>query len=164
MKKRFIFILALMLMFSFGALAEGMPDATVPPLNEELFEQAKEALTRLSYGEYDQISPLLSYDGEVPASEDWALFAEKFEMLNNGTVQRDVSVGFWRDNAWYIAVPVLEPVSENIEVMVFISENGTAFSGFGISDWAGLQEAYAECEYILWCEEYVENAPIIISD
>ena len=164
MKKQFILILALMLLFSFNAAAETVPDATVPPLNEELFEQAKEALTRLSYGEYDQISPLLCYTGEAPAAEDWALFAEKFETLDHGTVQRDVSVGFWLDAAWYIAVPVLEPTSDKIEVMVFISEDGASFSGFGISDWISVQEAYAECEYIIWCEEYVENVPILISD
>ena len=164
MKKQFILILALMLLFSFGAAAENVPGATVPPLDEKLFEQAKEALTRLSYGEYDQISPLLSYTGDAPTAADWETFAGMFTMLDNGTVQRDVSVGFWLDEAWYIAVPVLEPKSENTEVMVFMSKDGITFSGFGVSDWAGVQEACAECEYIVWCEEYVKNAPILISD
>lgn len=160
MRKRILAaILAALLLFA-SALAESSP----PKLSDDLFAQAKEALSRLSYGEYAQISGLLSWSSSAPETSFWEGLAGKFRTLNNGTVQRDVAVGWWAGSAWYIAVPLAEPNSEQVEAMVFASSDGQRFSGAAKSLWGDVRDAYESSDFVRWNVEYVAGTPVIEND
>ena len=138
MKKRIALWLCLLLaLTAANACAE-----SVPGLSDDLYAQAKEALSRLSYGEYDTISGLLSWSGEAPSAADWENFAAKFSTLNNGTVQREISVAFWQEDTWYVCVPVLEPKSDVTEVLVLASKDGSSFCGCAYATWGSIRSAY----------------------
>ena len=157
MKKRLGVCLVLFLLFAFAAQAEG-----VPGLSDSLFDQAKEALTRLSYGDYGSISAQLSWAGTAPSDGDWEALAGQFGTLNNGTVQRDVSVAYWWDNGWHIAVPVTAPNSDRTEALVLTSADGQRFDGYAFARWGSVKSAYESSEHVSWNEEYVESTPIIV--
>ena len=160
MKKRIALWLCLLLaLTAANACAE-----SVPGLSDDLYAQAKEALSRLSYGEYDTISGLLSWSGEAPTAADWENFAAKFSTLNNGTVQREISVAFWQEDTWYVCVPVLEPKSDVTEVLVLASKDGSSFCGCAYATWGSIRSAYEASGYVAWNTEYVESVPIIVSD
>ena len=159
MKKTLRLVLCLLLICCFAAQAEG-----VPGLSDALFGQAKEALSRLSYGDYGQISDVLSWNGEAPSPSEWEALAGRFSTLNNGTVQRDVSVAFWWDGSWHIAVPVMPPNSERTEALVLTSADGQRFNGYACAQWGSVRSAYENSDYVSWNQEYVESVPIIVSD
>ena len=157
--KKFISLLLAMLLLCGIALAE-----SVPSLSDSLYAQAKEALSRLSYGEYSQISGQLSYAGAAPSAEDWESLACSFSTLDNGTVQREVSVAYWSGGAWRVAVPVSEPKSEQAEALVLVSEDGQRFCGYSYARWGDVQSACEASDHVAWNKEYVAGALVIESD
>ena len=159
MKKRFAFLLCLMLVLGIAVRAE-----SVPSLSDSLYGQAKEALSRLSYGDYAQISSQLSWNGEAPGAAEWEALAGRFSTLDNGTVQREVSVAYWWDEGWHIAVPVIEPRSDRVEALVLTSTDGQGFDSAGYAQWGAVRAAYESSDYVAWNQEYVESVPVIVSD
>ena len=159
MKKRLHLCLLLLLALALSAHADA-----APTLSDGLFGQAKEALTRLSYGDYESIAAVLSWAGDAPTAADWEALAGRFSMLDTGTVQRDVSVAYWWDGSWHIAVPVLPPRSDRTEALVLTSADGQRFDGCACAQWGDVKRAYEGSDFVSWNEEYVESAPIIVGD
>ena len=139
--------------------AEGVPD-----ISDNLFSAAKEALSLLSYGEYARVSEVLPFSGGAPSAEEWQKFAESFATLSSGTVQREVSVAYWQGSCWYLAVPVSEPDRDSVEALMLRSDDGTAFSGYKLSNWGEVKSGYQASDYVIWNEEYVAGTPVIIAD
>lgn len=159
MKRRVALLLALLLTLLCSAA-----HAEAPGLSDALYGQAKEALSRLSYGDYGQISAVLTWAGVAPSAQDWAALAGRFSTLNVGTVQRDISVAYWTGDGWHIAVPVTEPRSDRVEALVLVSADGQSFSGFAYAQWGAVRSAYDASDAVAWNREYVESVPILISD
>ena len=159
MKWRMGICLLLLLAVCASALAEG-----VPALSDALFNQAKETLTRLSYGDYGSIPALLSWAGTTPDAAAWEALAGRFSTLNNGTVQREVSVAYWWDNGWHIAVPVTPPNSDRVEALVLTSADGQRFDGAACELWGSVRDAYEGSDFVSWNEEYLGGVPIIVGD
>ena len=92
------------------------------------------------------------------------MFAESFTTLDSGTVQREVSVAYWQDSHWCLAVPVTEPKKDSVEVLMLRSDDGETFSGYKCTDWAEARSGYESSDYVTWNEEYVAGTPVIIAD
>ena len=158
--KTIISVMLLMaLLLSVCACAEG-----VPSISDDLFAAAKEALGLLSYGEYARVSEVLPFSGGAPSAEEWQKFAESFATLSSGTVQREVSVAYWQGSCWYLAVPVSEPDRDSVEALMLRSDDGTAFSGYKLSNWGEVKSGYQASDYVVWNEEYVAGTPVIVAD
>ena len=159
MKKIASVVLLMALLVSACACAEG-----VPSISNDLFSAAKEALSLLSYGEYARVSEVLPFSGGAPSAEEWQKFAESFATLSSGTVQREVSVAYWQGSCWYLAVPVSEPDRDSVEALMLRSDDGTAFSGYKLSNWGEVKSGYQASDYVIWNEEYVAGTPVIVAD
>ena len=159
MKKIASVVLLMALLVSACACAEG-----VPSISNDLFSAAKEALSLLSYGEYARVSEVLPFSGGAPSAEEWQKFAESFSQLDSGTVQREVSVAYWQDSCWYLAVPVTEPKTDSVEALVLRSDDGSTFSGYKYATWGEVKSGYQSSDYVTWNEEYVAGTPVIIAD
>ena len=159
MKRRLSLCLVLLLAVCLSAFADG-----VPALSDALFDQAKEVLTRLSYGDYESIPGLLSWSGEAPGAAAWEALAGRFHTLDNGTVQREVSVAFWWDEGWHIAVPVMPPSSDQVEALVLTSADGQRFNSAARAQWGRVSSAYEGSDQVFWNEEYLGGVPIIVGD
>jgi|LSQX01.2.fsa_nt_gb hypothetical protein len=159
MKKTISVLLLVAVLLSATALAD-----SAPSLSNDLFSDAKEALSLLSYGEFARVSEVLPFSGTAPSESEWESFAENFQTLDSGTVQREISVAFYVNGAWYLAVPVSEPSSGSVEALVLRSPDGEAFDGYNHADWETVEKGYGAAERVLWNKEYIAGKPIVIAD
>lgn len=159
MKRKLALLLTLAMLMP---LAFARADA--PKISNNMFSYAKEALSLLSYGEYEKVSELLPFSGSAPDASEWKRFAGNFETINSGTVQRDISVAYWTGDMWILAVPVSEPSRGSVETLVLSSDDGTAFSGYKYAEWKSVKSQYEKAEYVVWNKEYTPSEPIVIAD
>ncbi|NLF28536.1 MAG: hypothetical protein GX592_11625 [Clostridiales bacterium] len=159
MKKIVSALLLLAVLLTAAAYAD-----SVPAISNDLFADAKEALSLLSYGEFQRVSELLPFSGDAPDASEWERFADTFETLNSGTVQREVSVAFWINATWYLAVPVSKPDRGSVEAFVLSSADGETFSGYKYTTWGNVEKGYEASDYVKWNKEYVAGTPIVIGD
>lgn len=159
MKKIVSALLLAVLIVCACAGAEGVPD-----ISDNLFSAAKEALSLLSYGEYARVSETLPFAAAAPGAEEWQNFAGNFSTLDSGTVQREISVAYWQNGFWSLAVPVSEPNRDSVETLILRSDDGQTFSGYKYALWGEARGGYESSDYVVWNEEYVAGTPVIIPD
>ncbi len=156
--KRFTFVLtAILLLFAFCAHAE----SDVVTLDDVLFREAKDALLLFEAGDFEGAGSLLKF---ADSEELQKFVTGNFTTLGNEPVQTTVSVAWWTGNSWQVAVPLHEPVSPDVEVLVLMTNDidCAAFCGYRYADWGYVEEALAACDYVIWNEEYVETESMII--
>lgn len=137
---------------------------SVPDISDSLFSAAKEALSLLSYGEYESVCDVLPFADVAPSAEEWANFAGNFSTLDSGTVQREISVAYWQNSSWSLAVPISEPNKDSVETLILRSDDGQTFSGYKYATWGEARSGYESSDYVVWNEEYVAGTPVVIAD
>jgi len=145
------------------ALITASAFAAVPGIGNGLFANAKEAVSLLSYGEFDRVVAILPFSGSAPSAAEWQSFAQNFSSLGSGTVQREVSVAYWTGNSWNLAVPVLAPDSDKVEALVLTSDDGLGFSGYKYARWGEVRMGYENADYVIWNKEYVPANPTLFA-
>ena len=157
MKKIISCILIAALMCTAAAFAE------VPKLNENMFKYAKNALLALADGAYDKLVTSLPFSDISPSGNEWAELAEgAFTTLSGSEPQNLYAVAYWMGTAWKIAVPVSEPVSADVEVLVLVSEDGKSFTGYSCTTWGKVKKEYQAADYVQWNEEYNASTSVVI--
>ncbi|MGX8708434.1 MAG: sigma factor-like helix-turn-helix DNA-binding protein [Bacteroidales bacterium] len=132
MKKMFCLALAALLMLS--------PALAAPQLSDSLFVAAKQAAQCLMTGDYDRLTTL-PFSGDAPDADEWASFAANYR--TEGYAQQDYAVGYWLNESWRVAVPLRDPDSPDVEVLLLDSEDGYAFSGYRYADWGQVAQECA---------------------
>lgn len=167
MKKLAALILSLMLMASGWAMAEDA--AQITPM-DDLFLRAKEALLLLSEGEVDMALEKLAFVFDVESEQTEETFRqlvnEAFLLLDIDTVQLEVAV-CWLDaetGVWHLGIPVVEPVSWDVEALVLDSRDLMVFCGYSASNWGALEEASALAEQAWWNTEYLPGDMVLFAD
>lgn len=159
MRKRVALLLAA-LVLSLSLCACAAAEDGVPSINEKLFKDAKQTLVYFDAGDYDSAAALVGFAD----AEELRKFAEgNFTTIGNG-VQSQVSVAYWTGSAWDLAVPVSEPSEDDVEALVLITSDGKSFSGYSYATWGDVETQYQACDYVVWNEEYLPNAPHIVED
>ncbi len=159
MRKRVVLLLAA-LALSLSLCACAAAETGVPSVDEKMFTDAKQTLVYFDAGDYDSAAALLSFAD----AEELRKFAEgNFTSIGSG-VQSTVSVAYWTGGVWELAVPVAEPSDEAIEALILVTADGTSFSGYSYATWGDVEAEYGACDYVVWNEEYVPNAPHIVED
>lgn len=137
---------------------------------DEFFNRAREALALISYGEIDQALETLafSFDVEsVQSEEDFRTFIdESFLMLDGGSVQLEVAL-CWLDGEtglWHLGIPLVEPVSWDVEVLVLDSHDLISFCGYSASNWAALEEAASLSSQAFWNIGYDPGETVLFAD
>ena len=154
MKKLLCLMLVLLLAMS-AALA-------APQLSDSLFDAAKRAAQWLANGDYDALAQRMPFSGTAPDADEWSAFASSYR--TSGEVQQRYAVGYWRSGGRSVAVPLREPSSPDVEVLVLASEDGFSFSGYRFATWAQVAQEYAASEHVVWNAEYVPGAPQLFAD
>ena len=157
--KRMLSLLLTILLISTVAFASG-----IPQFNSDLFLRAKQALTCLSTGEYERLVTLLPFSDIAPSASEWQEFVEGNFRDFPDVIQIDYSVAYWTGNVWKLAVPVCEPIDDNVETFILTSPDGAVFSGYGYSTWAEVRGEYIFASYVTWNKEYVESNLLVTTD
>ena len=137
--------------------------------DDVFFDRGKDAMMLLASGDVDGALDVLKFSFEAGSSqseEDFKRFvSDAFSLLDCGAVQSEVAV-CWLDEGgmWHLGIPVVEPVTGDVEALVLDSWDLTAFSGYSASTWGRVQEAVAKSWAFYWNEEYLPAAPVLLAD
>ena len=164
MKKRVAaIVLAMTLLLAGGVRAEELT-----PM-DRMFLRGKEALTLLAAGEVDLAVELLDFVFDVESGQTEEQFRELVNqgliLMDTGMIQTEVAL-CWQDElgVWNLGIPLVEPVSWDVEALVLRSRDLEIFCGYEISNWGALEEAAAFAAEICWNIEYAPGAPLLFAD
>ena len=157
MKRLFAIIYMAALLVCACASAE----SAVIELNEQLFADAKTALTLFEAGDYESAAALLQF-ADVEALEKF--ISGNYLTFGDAPVQTEVSVAWWTGSAWAIAVPLYEPADGEVETLVLItnSTDCASFCGYAYALWSDVETAFTQCDYVIWNEEYIADESMVI--
>ncbi len=136
--------------------------------SDEFFDRGRRALALISYGEMDRALDELNFTfgAESGFSEDGFrdFIRNSFTMLGRGQVQLEVAL-CWQDAAgWHLGIPLAEPVSEDVEVLVLDSRDLVGFSGYAASTWSALEQAADDAKKAYWNIAYDPGDTVLYTD
>ena len=133
-------------------------------LDSKLFDQAKDALTLISYGEYQKALDKLNFKNPPDAAdfEDFVCF--ELDSVLTQAVQTDVAVSFQKGKKVYLAIPVEEPSSRDVETMVLSSSDGKQFDGYASDTWEDVMKQVRRDKAAVWDEAYDPGTLVVVPD
>lgn len=152
MKKILLMILAVALGMSGAALAES------GRIDDQLFNTAKQTLYCLDTGDYQTASALL---GCVDMESLESLVAQNFTTLGFGTAQTRISVAFYLNGVWYLAVPTAEPAAPEVEALMLNCGLGGGVLEVSHQLWGNVEMGLDMAEAVIWNEEYIPGVFVI---
>lgn len=153
MKKVYMGILAILLCLTTCAAS-----AESGRIDDYLFNAAKQTLYCIDTGDYRTASAIL---GCTDIDSLKTLVAENFTTLGGGMAQTRISVAFFYNQLWYIAVPTMEPASPEVEALLLNCGYGNEFLEAGHAFWGDIQMALDLSEAVIWNEEYAPGVYMI---
>ena len=156
--------LALCLLLAMMPLARA---ESVP--SDQYFARGKDALVLLAQGrEQDALNKLaFSYAAPDDSNERFLQFVRNYlPNLDEKTVQRDVSVCYWENvsGQWLLAIPISEPVNDDVMALVLMSGDFETFTGYAALSWGEISEGTAISDFVWWNVEYDTGAPALYAD
>lgn len=133
-------------------------------LNEALFQDAKDALTMISYGEYQKALDTLNFKKPPSAAEFEDFVCFELDSVLTQTVQTDVAVGFHKGKKLYLAIPVEEPVGRDVEALVLSSSDGERFDGYRAASWGDVMKSVKQDDAAVWNEPYDLGTLVVVPD
>lgn len=135
---------------------------------KQLFSHARDALTMLADGDVDGALDKLDFrfeEGSGMSEDGFRNFvSDSFSMLDTSTLQVEVAVCYLDGDLWRLGIPVAEPVSDEVEVLMLDSRDGKTFCGYKSSTWKELTAAAARGKETVWNREYTPAAPKLMAD
>ena len=134
-------------------------------LPEDLFTRAKEALSLMSYGEYQSAVDTLALKGASATADDLRFFAEfSFSTLHDG-VQKTVAVACLSDDyGWLIAVPLCAPDAADVETFVVHSGDGQTLDGYTAASWSFIDDLLGRSREVIWWQKYTPGKKVVVAD
>lgn len=127
-------------------------------IDDRLFNMAKQTLHCLDVGDYQTASAQL---GCADIDTLKALVDEQFTTLGYGEAQTRISVAYYLDQTWRLAVPVSEPSHADVEALLLNCGNGDGVQSAGCVRWGEVQSALDSAEAVIWNEEYTQGVVVI---
>lgn len=156
MRKLLVIALVCALLAPVGALAASF--------SETLFDNAKQALTLLSYGEYKKALKKLDMGNGHKASELSDFVENDLPDLPYADVQTDVAVAYHYKNAWRLAIPIETPSYDAVETFLLRSKDGKKFDAYKAVTWYDVLLDIEEADTVIWRDEYAPGDLFIIAD
>lgn len=158
MKKFCVLLLALALLVSC------VLSASAQELSDTMFENAKEAVSLISYGEFGKaIKKLNSSAFSMDESDLKSYIKANCRSIFDRSVQRDVAVAWYDGSVWALAVPFEAPDDDAVGALVFYSSDGAAFDDMAYMNWGDVVSAYTSGSDVHWNVAY-EAGYIIVGD
>lgn len=132
-----------------GALAAG--------IDEGLIDDAKQALTLMSYGEYKKALKKLNLK-EAPSAQELSDFVdENLSDVYQVAVQSEVAVAYQVDGAWRVAVPVEIPSYDSVQTLVVRAKDGKRFDAYRAMAWYEVMDQVSGAEQVIWQDAYEQD-------
>ncbi len=178
MKKKIFALLLCMILLGAHAQAEVVPPQllyqqltsplTVLTPMEAFVLKGKAALQLLAMGETELAMDTFAFAFEVESGQTEETFLEfvpDMTMLDAQMLQLDVAL-CWMDETgvWHLGIPLVEPISWDVEALVLDSRDMNIFCGYSLSTWGALEEAAAIYLDAYWNGEYIPAVPLLLAD
>lgn len=147
---------ALILLLSVSALAAS--------LNAELIDDAKQALTLMSYGEYKKALKKLNLKKDVGASELSDFVDENLSDLYFVSVQTDVAVAYQLDGAWRVAIPIETPSYDSVQTLVLRARDAKRFDAYKAMTWYEVLDEANAADEVIWRDAYEKGELYLLPD
>ncbi len=148
MKRKILALILAMLVFCASAYAAAK-------LDTQLIDNAKQALSLISYGEYKKAIKQLAFSKNAPTASELSEFAStSLSDLGYVTVQTDVAVAYRLDSGWRVAVPIEEPTYDSVQTLVLRSKDGQSFDAYKAMSWYEVESEAASADKVIWQEAY----------
>ena len=163
MKLRCMICLALILMCIGAPALADTGSGYSGTLPEEMFLDAKQALSLMSYGEYGAALETLGLDSSQ--ADEFKFFSEaSFTSLSDG-VQLEVSVACLTDEyGWILAIPLWEPDFIDVETFLLHSSDGLTFDGYTSATWGFIRDLLPYSRDTIWYHSYEPGQKFIAAD
>ena len=126
---------------------------------ESAYRQAKEAVSLISYGEYEMALNRLGMQEQMQASTLKRYIDRNCSEIHRGSVQTDVAVAWFDGSVWQIAVPFEAPEDEAVGALVFTLA-GDGFSGIDFMRWGDVEASYDVADEVYWNRPYMPSCTI----
>ena len=65
---------------------------------------------------------------------------------------------------WLLAIPISEPVSDDVMALVLMSGDLSTFSGYAALSWAEVNDGVALSDSVYWNTEYNAGSAVLYAD
>ncbi len=134
---------------------------TVTPPPDSAYKNAKEAVSLISYGEFDMAISKLGL-ASMTKKQLKSFIDTNCKEIYDGSVQTEVSVA-WFDEIWLLAVPFEAPDDAAVGALVFTLTDGKTFDGVQFMRWEDVEEGYSSSSDVYWNLPYSPDY-IIVGD
>ena len=144
------------------ALADSAPQ-------DQCFMRAKDALYALAQGDNALALDKLAFSYASPDDSDdqFLQFVKDYlPLLSADTVQTEVAVCYYESvsGQWLLAIPISEPVSDDVMALVLMSGDLSTFSGYAALSWAEVNDGVALSDSVYWNTEYNAGSAVRYAD
>ena len=154
--KKFLALFCVLAAFALTARAESVPSASA-------FQAAKEALSLISYGEFDRAIARLGMEKTMSGADMKKYIGANCPEIYAGSVQTEVSVAWYSQNRWLLAVPFEAPDDNGVGALVFSLTDGVHFDAVFFARWGKVAEGYSASDSVTWNAKYTPGY-IIVGD
>ncbi len=127
--------------------------------SESAYRQAKEAVSLISYGEYEMALNRLGMQDQMQAAMLKRYIDQNCGEIHRGSVQTDVAVAWFDGSAWQLAVPFEAPEDDAVGALVF-TLSGNAFSGIDFMRWGDVEASYDVANEVYWNLPYTPSCTV----
>ncbi len=146
------------------ALAAVSLPALAADFDEGLIDDAKQALTLMSYGEYKKALKKLNLK-ESPSAQELSDFVEEnLSILYQVSVQNEVAVAYQVEGVWRVAVPVETPSYDSVPTLVVRAKNAERFDAYRVLAWYEVMDQVAQAEQVIWQDAYQQEDVYLLPD
>lgn len=153
MKKRICLLIALLMLVWAATAENALPDLT--------YTNAKEAVSLISYGEYDMALSRLGMDNLMKASALKKFIGNNCPEIYRGSVQTEISVAWSDGEGWLLAVPFEAPDDGAVGALVFTLRDSTHFEAIRFARWEEVVEEYSAAARVEWNVAYTPGYVIV---
>ncbi len=137
--------------------------------SDQYFVRGKDALEFLAQGKTDDALKKLAFAYEASGDSDERFLqfvADYLPDLNRKDVQREVAVCYWESatNQWLLAIPISEPIDDEVKALVLLSHDFDTFTGYAVLTWGEVNEGTAASAYVWWNVEYNAGTQALYAD
>lgn len=161
MKRICAVLLGVCILLSGFALADEKP-------GKEFFQTGKKALALLAADDVDGVLEKLDFqfdEGSGLSEEGFRHFvSDSFTLLSSDALQQEVAACWYDGRIWRLGIPLVEPVTDDVEVLVFTSHDLVSFCGYEASTWKMMNDAVAQSAQAFWNVEYDPGTPVLLVD
>lgn len=140
------------------------PVAALASLDSGLIDDAKQALTLMSYGEYKKALKKLNLKKASSAQALSDFVDSSLSDIYAVAVQTDVAVAYKTDGVWRVAVPVEAPSYDTVQTLVVRAKDGKRFDAYKAMAWYEVMDQVDAAEEVIWQDAYEQGELYLLPD